>query len=341
MSSSTSDFERDLALDASADPRWRRWIALYLAVAVGATGICFLALVLLDPFSTGRLTPIKSFNITTSYRILAHAGRIRNPAFDSAIIGNSRSFPIEPARLSALTGHRIVNLAMPGMYPPEQLFFVETFVRQHRGSAPLIIWQLDVAWCQSEQRHTEYDIPKWVYAESDFEYLRHIVSRTALRAAYARLQILLGLKKDAARLDGYEPWIPDDVPARRAAMLKAPAQTYGEPVSDPFPNLDALKTGLAAIEPASPVVLWFPPVYVGALPVPGSAAEARLAECRARLRAIVAGRPHTELVDLWKDAPGLHDPDNFIDHMHFLDPVARDVERVLAEHIRTLAPRPR
>jgi hypothetical protein len=341
MSSFISAFEQEPAADAGADVRWRRWIAVYLAVLLGLASAGFLALVLLDPFSTGRLTPIKSFNITTSFRILAHAGRIRNPAFDSAIFGNSRSFPIDPARLSAMTGYRIVHLAMPGMYPPEQLFFLHTFVRQHRGRAPLVIWQLGPAWCSAEQQHTIYDLPRWLYAESDIEYLRHIMSRTALRAAVVRLRILLGLGKDAARLDGYEPWIPNDVPARRRAMVRAPSPEAGYPVSAPFPNLDALELALAEIEPGSPVVLWLPPVYAGALPVPGSPAEARLAECKARLRAIVAERPHTDLVDLWKDGPGLRDPENFIDHMHFLDPVARSIESALAERIRLLAPRRR
>jgi hypothetical protein len=342
MSSSTSAFERAAATvsEASAEEPWRRWLFVYVGVLVGLTSFVFLAVVLLDPFSTGRLTPIDGFNIATKKRIFGHAGRIRNPRFNAAIIGNSRAFPIEPARLGELTGHRIVNLAMEGLWPPEQRFLLRNFVRHQRGRAPLIIMVLDSSWCESKRHHTKYELPRWLYEGSDLDYLRHIVSLNSAEAALVRAMILLGLKRDLKRLDGYDPWYPPDVAMMRQQMLNMPVHAGGEPVSAPFPNLDDLGEALAGVEPASPVILMFPPEFAGALAVPGSPAEARIDACKARVGEIAGVRQRTEFIDLWRDTPVVRDPMNFIDQMHFLDPVAQYVEGVLAPRIRRLAGRP-
>lgn len=325
--------------EAHAEAAWRRWLLVYASILAGSLAFVFVAVVVLDPFSTGRLSPVRTVSIATEKRMFAHAGRIRDPRFNAAIFGNSRAFSIEPARLGRMTGYRIVHLAMEALLPPEQLFLLRAFVRNRLGQAPLIIMVLDTNWCVSSLTHTSYELPRWLYEGSNLQYLRRILSPLAAKAALVRLSILIGVMNDVRRIDGYDPWLPREAPTMRQRMLNTPPPTEGEPVTAPFPALDELKKALANLDPDSPVMLMFPPVYAGSLPVSGSAAEARVEMCKDRIRKIAKGRARTDFLDLRKDAPNVRDPMNFMDHVHFLDPVAREVEAALAPLIRQIAAR--
>ena len=87
MSSST------FASEPPSDAKWGRWLATCLIAAVSATAALFAAIVLLDPYSTGRLTPIKRVDIMTDSSWVADAARARNPAQDPRIVGKPASMP--------------------------------------------------------------------------------------------------------------------------------------------------------------------------------------------------------------------------------------------------------
>ena len=131
---------------------WRRWLMYFCRRVVWRHSVLYLAVVLLDPFATGRITPFAHFNVTTDVRIFAHAGRARNPEFDSAIIGNSRGFAIEPARLSRGTKRRFVHLGLDAAFPGDQLKMLALFARHRPGGAPLILLVVDYeSWCNTAQ----------------------------------------------------------------------------------------------------------------------------------------------------------------------------------------------
>jgi hypothetical protein len=316
---------------------WRRWLIVLVALAFGGAAVLHLAVVLLDPYATGRVTPFAHFNVTTNVRMFAHAGRVRNPAFDAVITGNSRGFGLESGRLSQATGRRFVHLTLDAAFPVDQLHMVQLFATRRAGTAPMVLQVVDAEnWCDPLRGRTNYDMPWWLYQGSNLTYLQRILTLDSLGAALRRARIALGLAGDFGRADGYELWLPRDTPEFRGKMIATPPPAGGISADAPFSNLDDLAAALTRLEPKSPVILFMPPVYSGALPVAGSAADARLKACKARLQQIAAQRPNTSFVDARFDWPQTRDPDNFIDATHYLDGVAMPAEADLVAAIKRL-----
>ena len=88
------------------------------------------------------------------------------------------------------------------------------------------------------------------------------------------------------------------------------------------------------------MLLVFTPVYWNQLPVPGSAADRRMAACKARAAAVARSRPRGDLVDLRVDGPKVHDRANFFDATHYREPIARDIEAAVAERLNALSKAP-
>ena len=85
------------------------------------------------------------------------------------------------------------------------------------------------------------------------------------------------------------------------------------------------------------VVLEMPPIFARLLPLPGSAAEHRSEVCKAKLRALAAGRASTAFLDLRVDTPLTRDIGNFVDRTHYKAEVAQFAEGRIAETAATLA----
>jgi hypothetical protein len=314
--------------------RWRRWLISLATVSFGGTAVVYLAVVLLDPFATGRITPFAHFNVTTDVRIFAHAGRVRNPEFDSAIIGNSRGFAIEPARLSEGTKRRFVHLALDAAFPGDQLKMLALFATHRTGAAPLLLQVVDYeSWCNTARGKTSYQMPWWLYEGSNFDYLRRIMTADSLLAASRRAKIAAGFAGDFRRRDGYELWLPKNTEQLRRALGREVQPTGAPPADAPLPELDDLAQSLRQLEPDSSVVLFMPPVFAAALPVAGSPAEARVNACKQRLALIASQRPNTAFVDARRDSPPVRDAMNFIDATHYLDAVAIPAEAELISAI--------
>jgi hypothetical protein len=334
MSSSTSSSS---SLDAATPSAWRRWLHILLAVALGGTALVYVSVILIDPFATGRLTPFAHFSVTSDKRIFANAGRVRNPVFDAAIIGNSRSFAIEPQRLSEGTGRRFAHLGLEAVFHDDQLTMLAVFARARAQRAPAFVQVVDAEnWCNPSRGRTGYDVPWWLYEGSTLTYLQRILSVESLRASWRRVRIALGIAGDAVRRDGYSVWLPRNATQLRQAMVSAPQPASAGPADAPFAELDDLERALKRLEPESPVVLLMPPVFAKALPVKGSPADARLAACKHRLEAIAAARPNTAFVDARRDGPAVREPNNFIDATHYLDPVAIPTEAEVIAALKKL-----
>ncbi len=333
MSSSIFDSE------TAAASAWKRWLGKFLTTLSLAAAAILASIVLLDPYSTGRLSPITRVDITVGRRLFENAARVRDLRFDAAIFGNSHAYRLEPARLDRATGRHFVQLAISMTYPNEHMFLMRQFDLRRRERDILLVLVLDHLWCAEDHDHGErVEVPRWLYAASDFEYVRHLFTPLAFRGALRRLLIFAGLADQAGHIDGYEtePWIPHDVARRRAAMSAMVRPAAAPDPGVPFPFIDELDREMAGFDPRASILLMFPPVHVGFLPRPRSRAEARFEVCKARIRKIAGERPRTAYLDLRIDGPIARDVMRFGDPTHYDEATAREITSEIASAIRSI-----
>ena len=313
MNSSTFSSEIDVAAS------WRRWLAILLITLVTSSATVLAAVVMLDPYSTGRLTPIRRVDIAIPTRTFVVAGLARDPRFNAAILGNSHGMSIEPEILDAASGARFVQLWVYGQLPPDTMFLLDAFDRRHRAQKPTLVVTLDLTWCDAERgRSLNTDLPRWLFEGSDLDYLRKLPSPLALVGALRRVLILAGLAAPAGRSDGFVPdyWTPSNRAVFRREMEGIVRPTDDPLMGEPYPYMEDLAEHLAKLDPDSRVVLVMAPAYIDALPVPGSFAQTKVDGCKDRAGEIARRRPNTRFVDLQVDGPLAHDRTNFIDARH-------------------------
>ena len=112
--------------------QWRRFVATFVGVLAGGLLTIFIAVLVIDPYDTGRLPTFMPAGTDDTQQHGNTASRGRNPKFDAAIFGNSHGQLIDPVRLSRLTGLNFVQMTTPGSGPREQLILMRYFLRQHQ-----------------------------------------------------------------------------------------------------------------------------------------------------------------------------------------------------------------
>jgi hypothetical protein len=332
MNSSTSSSENDDRVS------WRRWILVFASVAILASLALFGAVVVIDPFSTGRLTPITRIDFIGS-RVHANAARIRVPDFDAAIFGNSHAVRIVPENLTKSSGRQFVTLAVEGTWPQEHLFLMRMFDRPRRDRAPVFVLVVDTSLCipQKPPGRPGAALPNWLYEASTGGYLANILSPYSVRMASQRLQVMAGWAR-GGRADGYifNPTINSNV-ALLPKLFASEQPTSAPPADAPFPYLDDVEQTIRGLSPDSIVLLVFTPVHRSQLPAAGSPAETRMAACKSRAAEVARSWPKGELIDLRVDGPKIRDRDNFYDPTHYRDSITRDIEAAIAERVRSLS----
>jgi hypothetical protein len=323
MSSSISDSDR-------ADPRWRGFVASFAAVAglvlAGALGL----LAALDPYDTGRFSLWRASGVPEQGPRTADASRGRDPRFDAAIFGNSHAQMLRPETLKAETGFDFVSLTVPGTYPGEQLTLMDWFLRQHALPRAMVIG-LDETWCLDALRSPE-PFPFWLYDANPLVYLGGLLRYSALEHVPGRIALLLGMAKPA-RPDGYWDYSADY--ANNDHGLGREPFVAARPVGSPnprgvFPAAARLQTLLGRAPASAAVVLVWPPVYISALPLPGSAAEATSRMCHAVFAGLAAMRPRTAVVDWAVDRPETRLTDNFFNQKHYRAGLAQALQKDVA-----------
>jgi hypothetical protein len=269
--------------------------------------------------------------------LLGHAGRVRDPRYDAAVIGNSHAILLDPARLSTTMHLRVVQLAFPALVPPEQFIIARAFLRHHPKAAALII-VLDNDSCGATDPIPNWYFPTYLFEGSEFDYLKNIFSSAALEATAYRSLMLLGLADSPGRPDGFSIF---DFPANRRsgrlsriANMKRPTQGPG--VGSPLPALDRLEGFAAGLDPETALLLYFAPAPATTLPLPDSAAAQWLDACKARYRAVAASRPRTVLLDRMTDDDFTQDIDNFEDSEHLRNDLAPMLEHEIEAALRPL-----
>lgn len=337
MSSSTSSSEPAASSEApGVEPvRWRRFLAVYgLAVLLGG-GLLAAVLCLIDPFDTGRFGVWAKPGVPHMGPRQANASRGRDPQFDSAVIGNSHAQLIEPERLSALSGHRFVSLAIPGTGPTEQLAVARWFAARHEGGVRVLVIGLDQLWCQPDGALVPPNrFPFWLYAPDQLEYVSGLLRTDTLKQAGGRLALLAGLVP-AARADGFDDydqgriWRAEEVAARMAGEA-SPWAVPAVADAPSFPALALLRAFLADLPRSTVVALVFTPMHARALPAPGSPGERWLARCKDAYRSLAAAHGPAQLVDMLERGALVETDEHFWDLTHYRRPVARVVEERVA-----------
>ena len=303
---------------------------------VAAVLVAVAALLLIDPFSSGIFSLNGRIDITTSARPFASPARLRDLHFDGAIFGTSTSILIDPAPIGDAIGHKFVLLSIEGALPRVQLYLMDRFAKLRRPGPVILVAVLDHLWCPSEIREGGALLPLWLYEGPSFEYIWKILSPESIRAAGHRIGIWLGWTGDKIRRDGYQglPYI--EVAERKAAMLRMPQPADDVGADAPFPLLDLLNENVRALSPDSIVLFVFPPVYVTTLPLPGSAADARFAACKARVRTIAQSLPRADVLDMRVPGDLANDPSHFVDPNHYDLSVAGEIGRRITDRLQAL-----
>jgi hypothetical protein len=311
--------QTDVAADdnlGGAQP-WRRWLVAFLATVVVLGVTVYAAVVLIDPFATGRFTPIKSIELASNNPRLLKAGLVRDPRFDAAIFGSSTGYPLNPKAISDASGWRVAQFAIPASLPPSQLRVARAYQRFHGDQASLQIYVLDHFWCRPGDPASGGwgAFPDWVYESSDADYLSRILFPEGIKTAAQRVGLWLGVVQPTARDDGF--LFKDMAPIPRAQLLSRQRPRDVDAPGAGFPALDLLAQHIAALPANVRVAFVFAPPHISMIPIAGSPADARLQACKARARQIAAARSSSAWLDLMTENEITRDEKNYFDEVHY------------------------
>lgn len=317
---------------------WRNWLLLVLSLSVVVSLALWLAVVLIDPFSTGRFALTQRIDITTTNSRLADVAVVRNSSFNGAILGDSVSITLDPKSVARDSNWRLAQLAIYAADVSEVVTVADAFERAHRDGRTLEIFVLSNRWCSDSVSALKGNIPfpYWLYDTSDAVYLSRLLSPEALSLSLMRLKIWLGKARPELRDDGYL----DRVFVRTAAALPMQRPGQGPSPAAPFPAIDALIAHIAALPDNRAVAIVFAPLYVGTLPVTGSIAAARLDACKQRLRDLAARRAHAAYLDLMTENSLTREPANYFDPLHLVSAAVPQFETSIARLIEQSGLRP-
>jgi hypothetical protein len=302
------------------DP-WRACAVVFALTVIISILAVVAALAALDPYDTSR------FGNSAFWR-----GRIdddrtsrgRDPLFNAAIIGNSRSALIEPAILDRGTGLHFVSLVIYGSQPIEELAVLRYFIGHHPDAGAVVIG-LDDAWCKRQlQSGLGREFPHRLYEDGIFGYLAQLYTfRTVQRAWRARRSV-------DARADGFQDYEPafraagqDAIEvARQKLPVIRPGGLWHEKLKPLYPALSQLTDVFAKMSASTAVVLAWVPVHISGLPLPNSTPAELLAACQSAYAAVAAARPRTEIINWWLDRPENRVDGNFYDQGHYRRSIA-------------------
>jgi hypothetical protein len=307
---------------------WRRFAFLFLAVFGGGIGLIYAALLVIDPYDTGRFPTFMKPGVIDSGQRTSNASHGRDPRFDAAVIGNSRAQMLDPAKLSELTGLSFVQLTTPAAGPREQMTMLRYFMAHHRRIDALVL-NVDERWCGHDTAlPIILPFPFWLYRGNP-EYLAHLLSTRALTFAARRIKMELGMAKpDDAR--GYQDYETGHYRNFNPRVEPPPPKPAVAPLDTPFAGFDLLDAVLAEL-PQTKVVFLMSPVYQDWLDELDPQMAADLPRCKAEFARRAAARPHTAFLDFLVEGPISHDPESFMDTQHFRLNVARILEAKIAK----------
>lgn len=321
---------------------YRRCAFAFLAVFFGGVSLIYAFLVVVDPWDTGRFASPMPSGVNDIERRTATASRGRDPRFNAAIVGNSRTFSLDPEKLSKATGYSFVSLGTPGAGPQEELLVTRYFLRFH-PAPDAIVFSTDERWCSHDPAMPRtMEFPFWLY-RGNLEYLANLLSTRSVRAAASRIALALGLQAPGDPR-GYLDYEAGKVWNFHPAAVAQEAPAAPPPSADTFfPALDALDGLLAELPRHTRLLIMMPPAYQAFIPRPGTQEAADLAACKRALEGALArrlGGHGVGFLDYLVDGEIARRPENFMDMVHYRAGVARIIEDGIAGAFNGKAPAP-
>jgi hypothetical protein len=316
-----------------SDRVWRRFALTFLGVFGGGVGLLYLALLVIDPYDTGRFPTFMKTGVVDEGQRTSNASHGRDPRFTAAVIGNSRGQMLDPAKLSAATGMDFVQLTTPASGPVEQMTMLRYFMAYHR-KIDAIILTVDERWCGHDQSlPIILPFPFWLY-RGNAEYLAHFFSTRALTFAARRIKMEIGIvpADDARGYQDYETGHYRNFNPGPLQRVEPPAVASRD---TPFAGFELLDPVLASLPVTTHVVFLMSPVYQVFLDHeldPQIIAD--LPRCKAEVAARAEARPNTSFLDYFHESPISHDAENFMDTQHFRLNIARLLEARIAEELK-------
>src|SRR5262249_42867152 len=90
----------ELTANGTDRHQWHKWLVIFLSLSLAGSGMLYLAVVLIDPFSTGRFSLTQRIDIATKNKRLYSAGLVRDLRFNAALFGDSTSFALDPRTIA-------------------------------------------------------------------------------------------------------------------------------------------------------------------------------------------------------------------------------------------------
>jgi hypothetical protein len=322
---------------SATEQAYRRCAIMFVTVLFGGIGLIYAFLLLVDPWDTGRFpTPLPA-GTPDNERRTSTASRGRNPRFDAAIFGNSRTYLIDPEKLSQATGYSFVSLGTPMSGPREQMLVARYFLRFHPAPAAFV-FGADERWCDHDPAvPIKLVFPFWLYG-GNLDYLGGLLSTRSFNAARARIKMALGrvapddprgfLDYEAGKVRNFHPAEPASSETRVNALSPDAAGATAAAVTadTDFPGMEVFDALLAELPPTTRFMIMMPPVYHIALPRPGTQEDVDRAACKAALAERIGRRGGVALLDYLVDGAIARDPENFFDMVHYRRPVAHVIE---------------
>jgi hypothetical protein len=311
---------------SAIEQAYRRCAIAFGTVFFGGIGLIYAFVLAMDPWDTGRFpTPLPA-GVADIERRTATASRGRDPRFNAAIFGNSRTFMLDPERLSEATGLSFVSLGTPGAGPREEMAVTRYFLRFH-SAVEAIVFSTDERWCGHDPAMPlTIAFPFWLY-RGNIEYLANLLSTRAFNASQVRIKLAMGRlaatdPRGYADYEAGKTWNfhPPTATEAAASAVAAPvkANTY-------FPAIEAFDGVLAELPRETRFVIMMPPVYQTNLPRAGTQEAADLAACKAALAQRLGSRG-AAFLDYLVDGDIARNPENFMDMVHYRSSVARIIE---------------
>jgi hypothetical protein len=314
---------------SSSDQQPAAFLKTFAIVALGLLVGVLACLVVLDPYGTGRLTPLAARGIAETGPRMANASRLANPEFNAAIVGNSTIQLLSPERLLTATGRRFVQLSIPGTGPQEQTVLVQRLFATRGASIQTLVIGLEEQWCNvAYETKTAHPFPYWLYSLSDLSYAWGLFRFDTLEFVPRRIMLLMG-KGKVARPDGF--WDYEQIagyvrPLDSAIRYPAVAGPInGRNAATPF-----LRRLIDAVPPTTDVIIIHPPIFVQTPPHETDNDRRNLAQCKSEIAGVLAGRSGTQILDFWIDNDLTRNPKLFFDHNHYSGELARRIEAVVA-----------
>lgn len=330
---------------SSSEPAWRRFALTLLAAAFLSAGLLYLLILIVDPYDSVPFSPNWDRYPPRGDHRHWNAKLLKQPRFDSLVIGTSTAMLLKPDDLNRTLGGAFANLSMPLSTAWEQMRVLELFHHYHPRLAAVVA-DLDFLWCHAKEvpEHGNEILrrgyPEWLYDTNPWNDLPPF-NKTSLKSAWDQTRALLGIYRPYARwLDGYEDnsktlHASNDPAAIHERLYHSTPENLmkdrGPLAQQRYPSLEQLEGIMRQLPPDTLKIVFFPPIHHLFQPKPGGVQETLWNGCKARAANLARQLENAYVVDFLLPSPITRDDGHYIDGYHYTPQVASQLAELLGQ----------